>query len=132
VHDLTLTLRVRPRGPLDLHAYGFDLVVENTSAAVVEFETPSGWDLDVPGSLEHSSDSQGELWIRRSGEPDPGEQRYSCTDVEFEPERTRLEAGARLEVCLGAPSLPPGEYEARVRLYRPEVSSGSVRFRVGA
>lgn len=128
---LTLTMRDRPRSPLDLSGLLFDLVLTNSAAEEIEFETPRGWDLDVPGSLDHSSDSQGELWIRALGRPDPGHQRYSCTDAEPSEDLLRLGPGERFLTSVGAPKLPPGDYEARVKLYRPQLCSEVIEFRVG-
>lgn len=128
---LTLTLHPPTTQPLGICALNFVLEIENAGDEPAEFPAPSGWDLDVPGSLEHSSDSQGLLWIRALGQEDPGDQRYSCTEVEAPPpDMARLEPGQRLEVSLGGPSLPGGSYQALVRLYQPEVSSERIQFGV--
>lgn len=127
---LILTLRVPPPSPLSRHPLSFALELRNAGPTALELPELTGWDLDVPGEVSHSSDSQGELWIRRVGEPEAGEQRYTCTDADFEPERLRLEPGQSLHAGLGSPQLPPGEYEARVRLYEPEVSSALLVFHV--
>lgn len=128
--SLTLVLRPRPRSELDLYAHSFDLELHNRGPEAVELERPGGWDLDLPERLEHSSDSQGELWVRAVGEPDPGEQRYSCSEAEAVPDPLRLEPGQRFAAVVGAPDLSPGDYEARVRLYQPALSSEIVRFSV--
>jgi hypothetical protein len=126
---LTLRLRLRiERSPLQ-----FKAELTHSGSEAVEIPEPDGWDSDFPQELSHSSDSQGELWVRRVGEPNPT-QRYSCTDSEPTAVPTlRIEPGATHSMplwvgCLG--ELEPGEYEARVRIYQPPLTSDTVRFRV--
>ncbi len=98
----------------------FRLELTNTGAREARIVEVQGYNLDVPGKVDHSSSANATLTVIRLGEP-KGPQTYSCEEsTPLEPVERVLRAGETyrrgIDFFLGG--LAPGEYELLVE-YHP-------------